>query len=421
MTKEMIYEIIIFAILTGLLVGLSIMVALDSYTSKKRKKIFAVIIVLSLVLIMQDIISQYLTIYVTARMWRTFISVLGYSVRPAIIVLFAYLFMPTKKHIFAWSLVGVNAIMHTTAFYSGIVFQINTKNIYEGGPLKYLCYIVCAILLVYLAFIGFSSYKNRKINWKEVTFHLFWILIITLGIICDFVLYDGKLWISYVTIAVVIVDVYSYIWLHQHFVEDYETAILAKHRYNAMISQLRPHFIYNSLSAIAEIEGVPKKAQDAILDFSNYLRENLDAMAAPGLVSFNRELEHIKKYVELEKLRFGNNVNVIFDIQCSNFSLPAMTVQMLVENAIKHGITKKYEGGTVCVSAIQEDKKYVITVYDDGVGFDTEKELSGSHIGLNNIRKRLEYSIDGKLTITSEIGKGTTATIVIPDVFKEKK
>ena len=82
--------------------------------------------------------------------------------------------------------------------------------------------------------------------------------------------------------------------------------------------------------------------------------------------------------------------------------------------------TKKYKGGTVWVSTKHEDKKYVVTIRDDGVGFDTEKEISGNHIGINNIRKRLEYSVNGTLDIASEIGKGTTATVIIPEK-KEKK
>ena len=185
-----------------------------------------------------------------------------------------------------------------------------------------------------------------------------------------------------------------------------------------MIGQIQPHFIYNSLTAIVGIEGMPEEAQDAIGDFSNYLRENLDTLNNPNLVSFDKELDHIKKYVSLEKLRFGERVNVLFDIKCSDFFLPAMTVQMLVENAIKHGITQKEEGGTVTVSSEKKGDSFVVTVADDGVGFDTEKEITGNHIGINSIRKRLKYYVDGTLEITSEVGVGTTAVITIPEKKK---
>lgn len=418
MTK--VYGIIIFGTLTTLLVSFLVVIVLDSYTSKKRKSIYAVIIALMFVLILQNLISYYLTYYVKAVPWRIFVSVLGYSIRPAIIALFIVLFRPDKKHVLPWCMVGFNAIMHTTAFYSVIVFTINDKNVYKGGPLYFLCLAVCLLMFAYLAVLGFLSYKTHKFNVKEFVFHLLWMLIMIAGIVADILWAPHKQWINYTTIAGVIDVVFSYLWLHQRFVTDYETAVLADQRYKAMISQLQPHFIYNALSAISEIEGVPATAQKAISDFSGYLRENLDAMTSPELVSFAKELSHVEKYVALERLRFGDKVNVVYDIRFADFMLPPLTVQMLVENAIKHGITKRYEGGTVTISTKEENGECIITVGDDGVGFDTKAEIAGNHFGIENVRKRLEYSVGGTLQTDSEIGAGCTATITIP-MQKEKK
>ena len=420
MTKEVRYGTIIFAMLIGLIVGFTVVVILDSYTSRKRKGIYAVIIAMNFVLVMQNLIEYYLASYTNEIVWRTFFAVLGYSVRPAILALFAYLFSSKKKHVSAWCLVGVNAILHSTAFYSHLVFWIDDNNSYQGGPLHYLCLIISLILLAYLIFLAFLRYRKERIDTKEIIFHFFWIMIIIAGIVAD-ILWNFDQWIDYVTISVVIACVFTYIWFHQRFVADYEAAFLAEQRFNMMLSQIRPHFIYNSLSAIAEIEGVPEKAQKAIVDFSDYLRKNLDAMTTEALVSFDKELEHIKKYIDLEILRFGEKVKVVFDLRFTDFMLPALTVQMLVENAVKHGITEKYEGGTVTISSKKDDGNVVVTVSDDGVGFDTEKEIADNHIGINNVRKRLEYSVGGTLDIVSEVGKGTTATIVIPYVQKVKK
>ena len=91
------------------------------------------------------------------------------------------------------------------------------------------------------------------------------------------------------------------------------------------------------------------------------------------MIPFNKELEHVNKYVNLEKLRFGDKINVTFDIQVSDFLIPSLSLQMIVENAIKHGITKKYEGGTVKITSYKKDDKIYIIVEDDGVGFDTSK------------------------------------------------
>ena len=300
---------------------------------------------------MQNYLSFYLTNYANSVAWRILVSVIGYSVRPLIITHFAVLFAPSGKHIFAWCLVGINTVMHATAFFSKIVFTITSNNSYCGGPLKYLCLAVCFVLLAYLAILSFMSYKEKKISAKEISFHIFWLAIIVVGIVSDILWAYDYIWISYVTISVVITEIFSYIWLHQRFVADYESAVLAEQRYKTLISQLQPHFIYNSLSAIAEIEGVPQTAQKAIVDFSDYLRENLDAMTSEELVTFDKELEYIEKYIALETLRFGDKVRVVYDMECADFCLPALSVQMLVENAVKHGITKKYEGDPVAINA----------------------------------------------------------------------
>lgn len=415
----MTYGTIIFATLMVLLIGFSVVIALDSYTDKKRKGLFAVIISLVFVLIMQNYIEYWLMEYYTAIMWRTFVAVAGYAVRPAILVLYARLIYPKMKHIAAWCLVGVNALLHTTAFYSHLVFWINENNGYQGGPLHHACLIVSAILLAYLIALIILKYKKEKAQKKEVAFLFFWVLIIIAGVVADMIWNKGNQCVGYQTITTVCVSVLSYIWLHQQFVYEYQTDFMAEQRIRVMLSQIKPHFIYNSLSAIADMDGVPVEAQNAIEEFSKYLRENIDTMTSSELVSFEQELDHIKKYLDLESLRFGDKIKVEFDITDTDFLLPALTVQMLVENAVKHGITKKYEGGTIRISSKKDGKNHVVVVEDDGVGFDAEKEITGNHYGINSVRKRLEYFLCGTLTIASEIGKGTKATVVIYDEQKE--
>ena len=419
MTKEMTYGTILFATLMMFLIGFSVIIVLDSYTDKKRKRLFAVIITLVFVLIMQNYIEYWLMEYHRAIMWRTFVAIVGYSVRPAILVLYAHLIYPKMKHIIAWCLVGVNAVLHSTAFYSHLVFYIADYNGWQAGPLYLLCLIVSVVLLVYLIFLIILKYKKEKAQKKEIVFHFFWILIIVAGVVADIIWNKGNQCVGYQTVSVVGVSVLSYIWLHQQFVYEYETNFVAEQRIRVTLSQIKPHFIYNTLSAIADMKGVPEEAQNAIEEFSKYLRENLDTMTSSDLVTFEKELDHIKKYLDLEALRFGDKIKVFYEITDTDFLLPSLTVQMLVENAVKHGITKKYEGGTIRISTKKEGKKHIVIVEDDGVGFDTTTEISGNHYGISSIRKRLEYFLDGTLEIVSEVGKGTTATVVIPDGHKE--
>lgn len=192
-----------------------------------------------------------------------------------------------------------------------------------------------------------------------------------------------------------------------------------------MISQIQPHFLYNALNTIKYlIKRDPKSAEKAVISFSRYLRGNMDSITQKSPIPFADELEHTKHYCDIELLRFGDKLNIVYDTPVTEFSLPALSVQPIVENAIKHGVTKKTEGGTVTVTTSENEKYYIITVKDDGVGFDVQNpDLKPSdthaHIGVNNVRERLENMVNAKFTIESEVGVGTCVTIKIPKKEKE--
>lgn len=186
---------------------------------------------------------------------------------------------------------------------------------------------------------------------------------------------------------------------------------------SAMISQMQPHFLYNSLAVIEALcEEDPGLAARAIGEFSEYLRENIDFADKSEPVSFSEELNHIKTYIWLEKLRFSNKLNIEFDISCTSFLVPALSVQPIVENAIKHGVCKKKDGGTVRISSFETGEHYIVSVVDDGTGFDiTVYEDDGrKHLGIENTRYRIREMVGGSLTIESTPGKGTKVTIKIP-------
>ena len=164
----------------------------------------------------------------------------------------------------------------------------------------------------------------------------------------------------------------------------------------------------------------PKKAKNAIADFADYLRGNLDSLKTENLILFKTELQHIEKYLRLEKLRFQEELNIVYDIQTQDFMLPTLSVQPLVENAVKHGVGQKTGGGTVTIKTTETEDEYIIHVIDDGVGFvvDEIKMDNSERVGIENIRKRLDMMLHAKLEIRSNIGEGTTACIRIP---KEKE
>lgn len=194
-------------------------------------------------------------------------------------------------------------------------------------------------------------------------------------------------------------------------------AELAESRISIMLSQIQPHFLYNCLNSIYYLcEKDPKAARTAISEFSAYLRGNMSSLTSAAPVPFYKELDHLKNYLALEKMRFEEKLNVEWDISTKDFMIPSLTVQPLVENAVKHGICKSENGGTVKISTVESENFFEVIVTDNGEGFDTN-ELSqekNAHIGIDNVRNRLEKMCSGELVIKSEKGKGTTAIIKIP-------
>jgi sensor histidine kinase YesM len=192
---------------------------------------------------------------------------------------------------------------------------------------------------------------------------------------------------------------------------------LQNSRVSIMISQIQPHFLYNVLTSICCLcDKNPRQAKSALIQFSEYLRTNLDSIKCRSLVSIEQELTHVRTYLNLEMMRFDDALNVEYDIGCNHFMLPPLTIQPLVENAVKHGVGRTEKDGTVKIIVAQTENAYEIKVIDDGVGFDTSRmpEDGKQHVGIANVRHRLESMINGKLEIESEIGKGTTAIVTIP-------
>ena len=182
-----------------------------------------------------------------------------------------------------------------------------------------------------------------------------------------------------------------------------------------MMSRIQPHFLYNTLSSIQALCRIdPEKAFDVTEKFGTYLRSNIDSLDRPDLIPFANELEHTRVYSEIEMIRFPN-VRVDYDVTDAAFSVPALTMQPLVENAIRHCVRIRKEG-VVAVSSRKTDLCHEIVISDNGKGFDTRllKTAGGTHIGVRNVRERIEKMCGGTLTVESIPDKGTTVTIRIP-------
>lgn len=200
---------------------------------------------------------------------------------------------------------------------------------------------------------------------------------------------------------------------------------LAEARADIMLSQIQPHFLYNTLAAIRELcASDPAEAARAVGDFSVFLRENMASLTSREPIPFERELRHTMTYLNLEQRRFGARLRVEFDVAHRDFELPPLTVQALAENAVRHGVSAREEGGRVRVSSYDDGENSVVEVSDDGVGFAENASASGDgrvHVGIQNVRVRLAEGCHGTLEVQSAPGEGTRATIRIPHSQDDRK
>ena len=197
-------------------------------------------------------------------------------------------------------------------------------------------------------------------------------------------------------------------------------AELAESRISTMMSQIRPHFIYNTLGSIEQLcELDPKKAGELVHDFAKYLRGNFGELDNPKPILMSQEMDHVHHYVSIENVRFPD-MTISFEMNSADFHIPALTVQPIVENAIKHGLMKLQKGGSILVRSYETETHFCVLVVDDGVGFDTGLLLDErKHVGLRNIRERLKAMVNGTIEIESTPSVGTKVLIKIPKEMKK--
>ena len=396
--------------------GMVFAVLSDSYIDRIRKKVLLIIAILVLSLMIQNYVENLLATGKPRIYIRTLVAIYGYTVRPVILVLFLYVISPDRRAVPAWILVGVNAAVHLTALFSHICFWISDTNHYNGGPFHNMCLYTSLALLADLICLTAREYGHMR--KKEMFIPLFNSLLVIMAIILDGRVGLNDQPVTFLTESIVSSCVFYYIWLHLQFVREHEKELRDGQRVQIMLSQIKPHFLYNSLGAIEELcESDPQMAKTATATFSRYLRGNMTSIGASDAIPFEKELSHTRFYLELEQIRFEDALQVAYDISCTDFKIPTLTLEPLVENAVRHGVRENEDGrGTVTISTREFSDYLEVSVMDDGPGFDPEAVPADGypHIGLQNVRERLMQVCGGTLKIESAIGYGTTATIILP-------
>ena len=315
--------------------------------------------------------------------------------------------------LYALFLCSVQVIFAAISPFTGSIFYV-TDDGYQRGPLFLISQLVP--LLCYMLFMALVLIYRKKLLPREVVFFLLYIFI-PLGSGAAQMAVRGIAVVNAgVTIATLII-LMNVQFEHEVTIKEQEKE-LAERRIDIMLSQIQPHFLYNSLAAIHHLcETDPETAKKAIRKFSEFLRGNMDSLKNREPIPFGAELNHAMNYLYLEQQRFGDKLQVIYQIQTEDFLIPPLTLQPLVENAVQHGILNRKNGGTVIICTEETDEHAVVTVADNGVGIENAKGRPSlgehSHIGISNVRSRLEEMVEGSLEIESS-DRGTTVTIRIP-------
>ena len=315
-------------------------------------------------------------------------------------------------HIMA-SLCGIMTVCTILSVWNGMFFFITSANDFIEGPLYPLTRIFDKLCIAFEALL--VIWYHRKLGKKDVVLLLSFSILPILGMTLQ-MYWDPTPQYLATTLSLVII----YVLFHSEITSRLAKAeiSLAQSRIAIMLSQIQPHFLYNVISSIQELcRTDPEKARLALGDFAEYLRGNMDSLTDTAPIHFTREMAHVENYLKLEKVRFGDELTILFDVQEKDFFLPSLTIQPLVENAVKHGIGEKENGGTIKISTHREEQFVIVEICDDGIGFDPEKSdlhrEEKSHIGIANIKTRLSQLPGCSLSIESAPGKGTKATIKI--------
>lgn len=307
---------------------------------------------------------------------------------------------------------AVYLVMILTSPFTDAIFTIDAGGYYQEGILKEVSFILDPVVMVVVIILTLRYRKTMKV--KGILY------LISIGVLTIPTMLLWDVWYpepEYMMMTLYFIMVFLLFHKEMTILLVKKEKEMAESKITTAISQIQPHFIFNSLSTIKFlVKKDQMEALEAIDEFSDYLRGSMDSLTRKCCVPFSEELELVNHYMYLEKKRFGDKINIKYDIQLDGFMVPALSVQPIVENAVKHGIRGQLKGGTIEIATKEDTKNFIIQVTDDGAGFDPQakKEDGKSHVGIANVQKRLALMCEGTLEIESAPQKGCQVTIRIP-------
>ena len=349
-------------------------------------------------------------------------TAMSYWLYPLTAMLELYLIAPIKRKLLVAVPYIINFILvFLDIFDAHIIFLFEPNHSFHGGfqpmiPQLTLCFYVVMLGVYSVIFISKRSFSKGCI----VGFMVLSSLITVIGEKVGYSEHFAE------TVAVLEILIYYFFLAAINYSETqkklYESRLeLEQEKIRLMTAQIQPHFIFNSLSTLQSLcytDG--EAAADLIIVFGNYLRANIDSLSSDKPIPFSTELEHIRQYISIVKAGTNIDFDVIYELKTTSFSVPPLTVQPIVENAIKHGALTRSDGtGRVTVKTEDTGDTITITITDNGTGADlTDKQKEHYSIGIENAKKRLALQCGGtlKVELTSD---GSTAMITIPTASKK--
>ena len=307
----------------------------------------------------------------------------------------------------------VYAILLTYTQFSNIIYYFDPSGVYHRGPL-YPLLLVPPMAAMGINLVGLWR-RRVRLTRKQYVALLVHLLLPVLGMLVQ-MFFFGILSVALSTVAAALVMlVFLLIDQQEQFIRQIEEN--AQKEFDIRILQMRPHFIYNALTSIYYItEEDPERGRGVLRDFTTYLRGVFDNVTQREPIPFSEELEHTRAYLSIEQARFEGQLNVVIDAPHTDFRLPPLTLQPIVENAVKHGMDPETELLTITVRTRAVNGGSEITVENDGTDFvPVSEEEADVGVGLVNTEARLRRMCGGSLKIVPRDGGGTVVTLWVPN------
>ena len=308
------------------------------------------------------------------------------------------------------ALFGFYFILLIIAQFTSFFYYVTPDNLFHFGS-WYPVIIIPALIMELINLTGLLLRRN-VLTKKQFYAMLISMLPLTVALIVH--LFVAAFPFIITGIAISAISMYGIVLsdeIEQHFRQQQE---IARKSAGIMALQMRPHFIHNTLMSIYYLcQQDPMEAQRVTLDFNTYLEKNMTALAGDETIPFSEELEHTRAYLNVEQALYDESLFVDYDTPHIAFRLPPLTLQPVVENAVKHGLDPDSEPLRISIQTRDTESGSEIIVSDNGPGFEAIDD-SSPHIALANIRQRLEIMCGGKMTIMPRDGGGTVVKLMIP-------